>query len=130
MGPAFREHTHVFVYGTLLQGQAAAGLMDGCVKVRPATVAGALYDIDGRYPALLLAGAGTVHGEIWRCPADRIYELDRYEEVDAGLFRRVGSRVDGVGCWVYVAGPALGPKLTPQRRIASGRWRVADRRHA
>lgn len=115
-------HFHLFVYGTLRTGREAAGLLRGCELVGPATVAGALYDVDGAYPALVLAGGDAVHGEVWRCPADRLRDLDRYEATAEGTFRRVGLRVDGLACWAYVAGPGLARRLTPERRIGSGRW--------
>jgi gamma-glutamylcyclotransferase (GGCT)/AIG2-like uncharacterized protein YtfP len=92
-------------------------MLEGCELVETATVAGTLYDIDGAYPALVLAGAGKVAGEIWRCPVERLAELDRYEGVDARLFRRVGVQVGDYACWTYVAGARLARKLVPERRI-------------
>lgn len=121
-----REEVHIFVYGTLLDGNGAGALLDGCTRVGDARVAGTLYDVDGEFPALMLAGAGQVRGEIWRCPAQRIHEIDRYEAVESGLFRRVGLQVDGVACWLYVAGPALAPRLARCRRVPSGSWRSRD----
>lgn len=115
---------HLFSYGTLMSGGAAAARqLADCERVGPATVQGTLFDT-GPYPALLLAGTDRVEGEIWRCPAWVLPRLDRYEGVADGLFRRVGLRVDGVACWVYVAGPALGPRLTPDSRTQSGRRSV------
>lgn len=113
---------HLFTYGTLRRGREAAGLLEGCERVGPATVAGSLFDIDGEYPALVLAGAGRVEGEIWRCPAELLARLDEYEAVGRGLFRRVAAEAGGLACWVYVAGPRLARRLTPRRRIKSGRW--------
>lgn len=112
---------HLFSYGTLRSaGGAPARQLRGCELVGSAVISGALFDI-GPYPALLLAGDDPVEGEIWRCPADLLAGLDQYEGVAAGLFRRVGVRVAGYACWVYVAGPALGPRLTPHSRIRSDR---------
>jgi gamma-glutamylcyclotransferase (GGCT)/AIG2-like uncharacterized protein YtfP len=118
---------HLFAYGTLRRDGGQARILEGCAPVRDATVAGTLYDIDGRFPALVLYGDTPVRGEIWRCPADRLLVLDEYEGVDAGLFRRVGLRVDDTACWTYVAGPALARRLTADRRIASGDWLGGDR---
>ena len=115
-------HFHLFVYGSLKADGSAADLMRGCDLVGEATVAGALYDIDGRFPALVLAGPGTVHGEIWRCPVDRLRVLDAYEGTEDGLFRRVGVESEGRGCWTYVAGAALAARLTAAGRIESGTW--------
>jgi len=117
---------HLFTYGTLRRGQEGARLLDGCVRIGPATVTGTLYDIDGEYPALVLAGAGRVEGEIWRCPPEVLARLDEYEAVGQGLFRRVATEAGGLACWVYVAGPKLARRLTPRRRIKSGRWPPDD----
>ncbi|NIR43395.1 MAG: hypothetical protein GWM93_05820, partial [Gemmatimonadetes bacterium] len=48
-------------------------------------------------------------------------ELDRYEGVDEGLFRRAAVRVGEHACWVYVAGPKLGARLVPEARVATSR---------
>lgn len=84
-------------------------------------VAGTLYDA-GEYPALLLGGAGRVRGEVWRCPVPLLRVLDRYEGAAEGLFRRMAVEVGDVVCWVYVAGPKLGPRLRPDAIIESGSW--------
>ena len=112
---------HLFVYGTLRSGEGAAGLLRGCRPAGTGTVAGTLYDL-GEYPALVLDGRGVVEGEVWRCPADALDRLDEYEGVPGGLYLRVRVGVDGTECWTYVAGPRLRPRLTPERRIPSGRW--------
>ena len=116
---------HLFTYGTLksaVTSPAGKELMRDCEQVGDGTVAGTLYDA-GEYPALLLGGAGEVAGEIWRCPAPLLRVLDRYEGTEEGLFRRVATEVDGVPCWVFVAGPKLGPRLRPESIIGSGRWK-------
>lgn len=112
---------HVFVYGTLRTGGSAGGLLRGCEHVGASTVEGALYDM-GAYPVLVLGGGGRVDGEVWRCPVATLARLDEYEGVREGLYRRVRVEAGGVECWTYVAGPALELRLTPERRIAAGRW--------
>ncbi|MFW6079366.1 MAG: gamma-glutamylcyclotransferase family protein [Gemmatimonadota bacterium] len=112
---------HIFVYGTLRDGEHAGRLLHDCERLGAAQVTGMLFDA-GAFPAMILAGRGRVHGELWRCPPDAVARLDDYEGTDVGLFRRVGLRVDGVPCWTYVAGPALASRLTPDRRIESGAW--------
>jgi gamma-glutamylcyclotransferase (GGCT)/AIG2-like uncharacterized protein YtfP len=112
---------HLFVYGTLRSGGGAAGLLRGCRLVGTGSVAGTLYDL-GAYPALVLDGGGPVEGEVWRCPAASLDRLDEYEGVPGGLYLRVRVVAGGTECWTYVAGPLLGPRLTPERRIPSGRW--------
>jgi gamma-glutamylcyclotransferase (GGCT)/AIG2-like uncharacterized protein YtfP len=117
---------NLFVYGTLRRGDVAEDVLHGCDWLGEATVAGVLYDIDGRFPALLLYGDALVHGELWRCPAALLPELDAYEGAADGLFRRVGVEVtagdEAVACWTYAAGPALSRRLVSERRVASGRW--------
>lgn len=57
-------------------------------------------------------------GEIWHVPsAARLASLDEYEGVAQGLFRRKAVTVAGHACWIYVAGLALAPRLTADRRI-------------
>lgn len=123
---------HLFVYGTLrASGQngsgSSAGLLTGCVPVARGTIGGTLYDIEGRYPALVHYGPDPVHGEIWRCAAELLPALDAYEGTDAGLYRRIAVEVatdagEMLPCWVYAAGPALSRYLTPANRVAGGIW--------
>jgi gamma-glutamylcyclotransferase (GGCT)/AIG2-like uncharacterized protein YtfP len=112
---------HLFVYGTLRAGRDAASRLAGAVRVTEATVEGTLYDLV-EYPALMLYGSTPVRGEIWRCPAGLLARLDEYEGVDRGLFRRVAIMVGEFACWLYVAGPALSRRLTPDRRLSHGDW--------
>ena len=116
---------HLFVYGTLRGGGGATELLSESVCVRTGAVSGTLYDIDGAYPALMLYGDSPVQGEIWRCPFHVLGQLDAYESVQDGLFRRVGVEVEGIPCWTYVAGRALSRKLTRERRVTGGAWRPA-----
>lgn len=101
----------------------AAGreLLRDCARAGSGSVPGTLYDA-GEYPALLLGGETRVVGEVWRCPATLLRVLDRYEGTPEGLFRRVAVEVDERVCWVYVAGPKLGPRLRADAVIESGSW--------
>lgn len=123
---------NLFVYGTL-RGDPVTGMpagpLAGCTRVSDGTVGGTLYSIEGRFPALVRYGDDPVRGEIWRCPGDLLSELDAYESVATGLFRRVALEIEiGTGelvpCWLYTAGPALSRQLTPVNRIASGTWQT------
>ncbi len=116
-----QDGVHLFLYGALLTGDGAQSLLAGCERVGTGSVHGTLYDL-GDFPALLLAGADGVRGEIWRCPPARILAIDRERAVEEGAFRRVGVDVEGTGCWTYVAGPALGARLGRAARIRSGEW--------
>jgi gamma-glutamylcyclotransferase (GGCT)/AIG2-like uncharacterized protein YtfP len=117
-------HFHLFVYGTLRSNGAGAALLADGALAGSGSVGGVLYDIDGAYPAMIVYGNTPVPGEVWRCPAGLLAQLDEYEGVAEGLFRRIGVNVnmtDGstLGCWTYVAGPRLSRKLTSARRIES-----------
>jgi gamma-glutamylcyclotransferase (GGCT)/AIG2-like uncharacterized protein YtfP len=112
---------HLFVYGSLRRQGTAAALLSAAEWIGEGSVGGVLYDVD-EYRTLVLYGNTPVEGEVWRCPFELLAELDRYERVEEGLFRRVGVQVqmkDGTrpGCWAYVAGPKLSRKLTSGRRI-------------
>ncbi|HEX6939281.1 MAG TPA: gamma-glutamylcyclotransferase family protein [Longimicrobiales bacterium] len=113
---------NLFTYGTLRRGGSASALLEGCTLVGVGTVAGTLYDIDGAYPAMVLAGTDRVEGEVWACPTSSLARFDAYEGVADGLFRRVGVRVGDWTCWTYVAGPKLARRLTARNRVRSGRW--------
>lgn len=112
----------LFVYGTLRRGGSGARLLGSARPAGAATVAGTLYDVGGRYPALVLGGGATVHGEVWICDEPVLAALDAYEGVPEGLFRREWTEVGGEPALVYVAGPLLLPTLRAEQRIASGRW--------
>lgn len=101
-------------------------LLRGCHCMGPVSIEGMLYDIDGRYPALVLSGGTLVHGEQWSGDDDLLTQLDDYEGVGQGLFRRTTVQVDGHPCWVYVAGPLLEPRLTYARIVLSGDWNAKE----
>lgn len=118
---------NLFAYGTLRGDGAAAGVLDRCTLRGTASVGGMLYDIDGRFPALVLYGDAPVHGDVWECPSPLLRRLDEYEDIRGGLFRRVAIEVvtaDGAAlpCWIYTAGPALSQKLLPEARLPDGVW--------
>lgn len=119
-----RAYFHLFAYGTLKSmaaGDRGRELLRDCVRVGAGEVTGTLYDA-GDYPALLLGGEDRIQGEVWRCPADLLPVLDRYEGTQDGLFRRAAVQVGDYACWVYVAGPKLGPRLTRDARLTHGVW--------
>jgi gamma-glutamylcyclotransferase (GGCT)/AIG2-like uncharacterized protein YtfP len=119
-----RDHFHLFTYGSLKSADASVAareLLAGCERVAEGAVRGTLYDL-GHYPALLLSGTDVVRGVVWRCPIERLPVLDAYEDTGRGLFNRAATRVDGRACWIYVAGPRLGPRLVPEARITGGFW--------
>lgn len=118
----------LFVYGTLMTGQAQEGLLAGCPR-RPASVRGTLWDLPAGYPALG-PGDDVVHGEvISEIDVRRLGVLDTYEGVDQGLYRRVEIEVQ-VGlrreaAWVYLMDD---PRLRGGRKVPDGRWQPTRRR--
>ena len=83
--------THLFVYGTLKRGQRAAARLArqrfvGAAQTGPGLV---LYELDG-YPGLVRepAAADGVVGEVWLVDAKGLCDLDAYEGVGEGLYRR------------------------------------------
>lgn len=111
-GPSF----HLFVYESHVATGDVAALLDGCTRVGTASVPGTLYEIDDSFPALMLAGSGQVDGEVWRCPSERLLDLDAHESVRRRLYRRVGVQAGEWACWTYVAGPALAPWIADATR--------------
>jgi gamma-glutamylcyclotransferase (GGCT)/AIG2-like uncharacterized protein YtfP len=100
---------HVFVYGTLLDGEERGGVLDACER-RAATVDGILCDLGDRgYPGLM-PGGGTVHGEVVRLPDDGVVlaRLDHIEGMRAhgaptNLYRRgfVRARTEDGPVWAW-----------------------------
>lgn len=80
-----------FVYGTLKNGFLAHDLLKDSTFLGPATTHPRyrLYDL-GRFPGIIVDGSlGTgVIGELYEVPENLLPELDRYEAVAFGLFRR------------------------------------------
>ncbi|MDB5413626.1 MAG: gamma-glutamylcyclotransferase [Rubritepida sp.] len=126
--PAIR---HLFVYGTLMTGEANAHHLAGLSR-RSGMVRGVLHDC-GPYPVMTL-GEGAVHGEIMELPLERLAHLDALEGAapvgaPGGWYRRTVLPVrvaNGVErAFAYVVDNA---EQFP--RIESGDWRSLGDRHA
>jgi gamma-glutamylcyclotransferase (GGCT)/AIG2-like uncharacterized protein YtfP len=121
----------LFVYGTLRRGGSndIARIAPAAVFVNTARVRGRLYDVNGRWPALVLDdNADWVSGEIYRVPRQSWPALDALEdpvtpERPDGAYFKVETDVSGasgIECvTVYTANPAT-TRLT--QSIASGDW--------
>jgi gamma-glutamylcyclotransferase (GGCT)/AIG2-like uncharacterized protein YtfP len=110
----------LFVYGTLLEGEAHHARLAGARALGAARTSAeyALFD-RGEYPALARGGATSVLGELYAIDEALTAELDRFEEhptlFERGLIRLSdGREVEG---YVY-AGP-----LSGARPIDSGCYR-------
>ena len=94
----------IFVYGTLMSGQSANGMLQGC------TCAGrymlrdhALTDL-GAFPAVTVCPGEAVLGEVWFVTDEMRHALDRYES-EGTLYTRCPVNVENhngtLACEVY-----------------------------
>lgn len=87
--------TRVFVYGTLLRGEASHALLEGARFVGEAITAPryTLHDL-GDYPGLVEGGATAVEGEVWSVGEELLARLDDFEG-HPELFRRAPIALAG-----------------------------------
>lgn len=93
------SHSKLFVYGSLKRGFANHHYLAGQTFLGEA-VSRPVYRLYafGDYPAVIEASAGTgysIAGELWEVDAACLRELDRLEDVDAGLYRRAPANLAG-----------------------------------
>lgn len=110
----------VFVYGTL---------RDGHEPTHSLRQSALMQLVDGRkfdFPMLQVVDFDLpfqVMGNVLEVTAEELRDLDEYENVQSGLYKRVKLPVGQLGrdeqedMWVYVAGPALERPI-----ITSGDW--------
>ncbi len=104
---------HLFVYGTLMRGERAAGMLaDGTYKGEYVLDDYAMYDL-GSFPGIKENPGEKVMGEVYEIPESIIPRLDSYEG-EGCLYKRMVVRVsnehsslDGVYVYVYL-GRAFG----------------------
>ena len=129
------ETSLLFVYGTLRRGGS-----NDIARIAPdarfesfARVRGRLYDVNGRWPALVLdAKADWVSGEIYAVPPHAWPALDALEDPVTpqrpdGAYFKITAQVEMTGAataatveaTLYTANPATTPLLRP---IVSGDW--------
>ncbi len=111
----------VFVYGTLLVGEANHDLLGGAAFVSEGATPPdfELRDLGG-YPALVQGGSVAVPGEVYEVDEEQLLELDRFEDhprlyVRKGIVLADGRRVE---TYVMSAPQAAGAPV-----IESGSWR-------
>lgn len=99
----------LFVYGSLRRGSGHARslwLEQYAVWEGPASLSGDLYRVSW-YPALV-AGSGTVRGDVYRLPVALLAELDSYEAIrqqpDDEYRRSIGlvTMAQGVECEAFI----------------------------
>ena len=129
VGPASQQDSsiHVFVYGTLRQGQDndITRLQPAPCFLGHAEVNGTLFHL-GAYPGLMLGGTGRVQGEVYaiepalECRLDEIEGL--YPQPNDEYFKRsLPIAVQGrlLRCILYEINPRF---VEGARTILSGDW--------
>lgn len=86
----------LFVYGTLLEGQANAGVL-GPLRRHRARTRGRLWRLPAGYPALEPIDDAWVEGELLHLPEARLRVVDLLEGVQEGLYRRDVRPVEARG---------------------------------
>jgi gamma-glutamylcyclotransferase (GGCT)/AIG2-like uncharacterized protein YtfP len=112
----------VFVYGTLMQGEHNAGLLDGSEYLGGAHTGPDFRLLNlGYYPAAIEEGQTEIVGELYQVDRATLERLDRLEGVPH-LYRREKVELDGgETAWIYLINPARVDRQTPE--IATGDWR-------
>ncbi|MFN7960936.1 MAG: gamma-glutamylcyclotransferase family protein [Thermoanaerobaculia bacterium] len=111
----------LFVYGTLLEGERNHRLLDGSHRVGAALTRKGYALLDcGPYPALVEAGAGRVHGELYVVSPPLLLRLDEFEEHPTLFERRPVALERAPRAWAYFLPGSEDPGLP---RIRGGRWR-------
>lgn len=118
-----RPQQLVFVYGTLLRGEANHGWLLGAAFLGEAWMEGLVLHNLGPFP-MAVEGEGRCHGEVYGVSEEGLARLDQLEAVPR-LYRRQWHRLgDGQWAWVYV-GRAQQVRHSP--RLEHGRWRQRER---
>ena len=116
---------HLFVYGTLLKGEIGNSLLQSCILTDYTSIPGTLFDTGHGFPAasLEISDNSVIYGELYRLPHGNdevINELDLYENISNGLFKRTGININGTDCFIYVLNdPHI---FNSENKITSGSW--------
>jgi gamma-glutamylcyclotransferase (GGCT)/AIG2-like uncharacterized protein YtfP len=125
----------LFVYGSLMRGEANHRLLAGAEALGAARTAAEFELVDlGPYPGLVAGGGSAVVGELYRVDGGIVVRLDAFEG-HPGYFRRSPIRlVDGRPAEAYLLArrDARGrPRVPAVDRDSTGpvvRWRGGGRR--
>lgn len=103
----------VFVYGTLMSGQSAAGKLSGCPCLGVFRLADyAMYDL-GAYPGIKMCQGENVIGELYEVDDEAINRLDMYE-CEGSLYTRtevmVSREEEELDTLVYVYNGDVGER--------------------
>jgi gamma-glutamylaminecyclotransferase len=112
----------LFVYGTLLRGEANHPQLSDAAFVRSARTEARYELVDlGGYPALLEDGHTAVSGEVYDVNASLLAQLDMFEDVPELYERKPIELMDGrIEAYVLPRRRAMGAP-----RIKDGNWRSA-----
>jgi gamma-glutamylaminecyclotransferase len=110
----------LFVYGSLMRGEAHGAELEGARFLGAARTAGSYTLVTlGRHPALLPGGETAVTGELYEVDGEHVTRLDEFEE-PALYGRRTVVLSDGTAAEAYfLVAPAVGAAV-----IAGGDWRL------
>ena len=129
------EEHKVFVYGTLIAGEANAHWA-GNARRQKAWTTGTIYDTGWGYPAFVKRGRTHVKGEVLTVDDDGFKSMDRLEGYPR-LYRREQIRVHLVGggsvlAWVYIMNAlrADAPVIEGGDWVAYRKAKDAERRQA
>jgi gamma-glutamylcyclotransferase (GGCT)/AIG2-like uncharacterized protein YtfP len=87
-----------FAYGTNMDRAGMRRRCPGAAALGTGILVGwRLFVMRAGYVSIARAPAARVHGVLWRLGARDLAVLDRYEGVDAGLYRRAALRVTARG---------------------------------
>lgn len=114
--------TLVFVYGTLLSGEANHGLLASARRIAATRTqpAFALYDL-GAFPGLVAGGACSVVGELYEIDEATFAALDHLEDYPRYYQRRQILLDNGATAWTYLLTEA---QVAEASVIVSGDWRA------
>lgn len=118
----------LFVYGTLLQGEARNHLLDDWNLIDTLEAEGTLYDTDFGYPAADFSDKkGKIFGELYHCDKDDIeakfHAIDLVEGVSNNLFERIIIESNGSKFFAYNISSKLKSTKNSYSQIVSGNWR-------
>ncbi|NNE95556.1 MAG: gamma-glutamylcyclotransferase [Acidimicrobiales bacterium] len=128
-----REPQHLFVYGTLRQGDVRWRFLEPFIEDggEPDRAAGALFDTGAGYPAAVFEAphveSSVIIGHRYRLVPDQtaaaLATLDEIESAVTGLYQRVTVTTQaGILAWAYQYGLDLDDPELRLSRIASGDW--------
>jgi len=118
----------LFVYGTLLQGEARNHLLADWNLIDAFETEGMLYDTNFGYPAADFSDKkGKIFGEIYHCDKDdiesKLHAIDVEEGVRKDLFERIIIESNGSKFFAYNISSKLRSTKNSYSQIISGNWR-------